>query len=130
LSHIVLDASIILTWCFPDEDSQKAQEISERIANGGRAQVPAFWRHEIMNALLVGERRKRLTRALTKEFINDLTSFQWMSTFTQQPQLCSTRRSSCAGSTASRLTTPATLKSLCVATMPSLQSMRTAPRRD
>jgi predicted nucleic acid-binding protein len=34
--------------------------------------VPAFWRHEILNALLVGERRKRLTPELTQAFINDL----------------------------------------------------------
>jgi predicted nucleic acid-binding protein len=61
-----------LTWCFPDEESQKATEISERIAKGDRVAVPAFWRHEILNALLVGERRKRLTRELSQAFIDDL----------------------------------------------------------
>jgi predicted nucleic acid-binding protein len=50
----------------------KAQEISERIATAGRGIVPAFWRHEILNALLVGERRKRLTRELVQAFIVDL----------------------------------------------------------
>ena len=34
--------------------------------------VPAFWRHEILNALLVGEKRKRLTPDLTQAFIADL----------------------------------------------------------
>jgi predicted nucleic acid-binding protein len=53
LSRFVLDASIILTWCFPDEETQKAQEISERIATGERVTVPAFWRHEVLNALLI-----------------------------------------------------------------------------
>ena len=72
MSRFVLDASIILTWCFPDEESQKAEEISERIAAGERAVVPAFWRHEMLNALLVGERRKRLTPELTQAFIDDL----------------------------------------------------------
>lgn len=72
MSRIVLDASTVLTWCFPDEESQKAQEISERIAGGDRVTVPAFWRHEILNALLVGERRKRLTQELTQAFIVDL----------------------------------------------------------
>jgi hypothetical protein len=61
VSRVVLDASTVLTWCFPDEVSQKAMEISERIAGGERVVVPAFWRHEILNALLVGERRKRIT---------------------------------------------------------------------
>jgi predicted nucleic acid-binding protein len=32
-----------------------------------------FWPHEILNALLVGEKRKRLTPELTRAFIEDLT---------------------------------------------------------
>jgi predicted nucleic acid-binding protein len=72
VSRFILDASIILTWCFPDEETQKALEISERIAVGDRVIVPAFWRHEILNALLVGERRKRLTPELTEHFLEDL----------------------------------------------------------
>jgi predicted nucleic acid-binding protein len=73
VSKFVLDASVVLTWCFPDEESQKAVEISELIAWGDRVTVPAFWRHEILNALLVGERRKRLTRELSLAFIDDLS---------------------------------------------------------
>ena len=73
MSRIVLDASTVLTWCFPDEESQKALEISERIAGGDRVVVPAFWRHEILNALLVGEKRKRLTPQLTNALIADLS---------------------------------------------------------
>jgi predicted nucleic acid-binding protein len=72
VTRFVLDASIVLTWCFPDEKAQKAQEISERIATGARATVPPFWRHEVLNALLVGERRKRLTPELIQAFIVDL----------------------------------------------------------
>ena len=34
MTRFVLDASTVLTWCFPDEEAQKAQEISERIAEG------------------------------------------------------------------------------------------------
>ena len=72
MSRFVLDASTVLTWCFPDEQAQKAQEISDRIAAGETVAVPAFWRHEILSALLIGERRKRLTPALIQSFIEDL----------------------------------------------------------
>lgn len=72
MTRFVLDASIVLTWCFPDEKAQKAQEISERIAGGDTVIVPAFWRHEVLNALLVGEKRNRLTPELTQAFIADL----------------------------------------------------------
>jgi predicted nucleic acid-binding protein len=63
VTRFVLDASTVLTWCFPDEQAQKAQEISERIAGGDTVIVPAFWLHEVLNALLVGERRNQLTPA-------------------------------------------------------------------
>jgi predicted nucleic acid-binding protein len=72
VNRFVLDASVVLTWCFPDEQSQKAETIAERIASGDRVVVPAFWRHEMLNALLVGEKRKRLTPELTQSFIEDL----------------------------------------------------------
>jgi predicted nucleic acid-binding protein len=74
LSGLVLDASTALTWCFPDEKAQKAQEISERIAAGEAVTVPAFWRHEVLNALLVGERRKRITPELIQAFIEELNA--------------------------------------------------------
>lgn len=72
MSRFVLDASVVLTWCFPDEASEKAIEISERFASGDRAIVTPFWRHEVLNAILTGERRNRLTRDLTSAFIEDL----------------------------------------------------------
>ena len=72
MTHFVPDASTVLTWCFPDESSQKAREIAELIAGGQRIAVPAFWRHEILNALLFGEKRKRLTPDLSKAFLEDL----------------------------------------------------------
>ena len=72
MTRFVLDASIVLTWCFPDEESKKAEEISERIALGDRPAVTSFWRHEVLNALLMGEKRNRLTSELVKSFIEDL----------------------------------------------------------
>ena len=72
MSQFLLDASTVLTWCFPDEETQKALEISERIAGGDTVIVPSFWRHEILNALLFGERRKRLTAEHVAAFLADL----------------------------------------------------------
>jgi predicted nucleic acid-binding protein len=72
VSLFVLDASIVLSWCFPDEEARKAEEISELIALGDKVAVTAFWRHEVLNALLMGEKRKRLTAELIQAFIEDL----------------------------------------------------------
>lgn len=49
-----------------------AVKASILIAAGDRVIVPPFWRHEMLNALLVGERRKRLTSDLTQSYLNDL----------------------------------------------------------
>lgn len=73
MSRFVLDASTVLTWCFPDEEAQKAEEISERIGNGDSVIVPAFWFHEVLNALLVGEKRKRIKPELIQVFTTDLS---------------------------------------------------------
>ena len=72
MNRLVVDASVIMTRCFPDEASQKAAQVSEHIAGGARITVPAFWKHEILSALLVGEKRKRLTRELPSAFVDDL----------------------------------------------------------
>jgi predicted nucleic acid-binding protein len=62
-SVLVLDASITLSWCFPDEGSGYAQGILDMLGNGTSALVPAIWPFEIANGLLAGERRKRLSLA-------------------------------------------------------------------
>lgn len=92
MSRFVLDASVALTWCFPDEASLKADEISERIAAGDRVVVPAFWRHEMLNALFVGERRKRLTPELTRSFLDDLNRLPVDVDVLQPPDWCSVLR--------------------------------------
>jgi predicted nucleic acid-binding protein len=74
VSRFVLDASVVLTWCFPDEDSALAQRVSQMFRNGDSAITPSFWPHEVLNALLVGEKRKRISRALIAIFLNDLVA--------------------------------------------------------
>ena len=74
MSHFVLDASVVLAWCFPDENSSTALEIADRFKRGDTAIAPAFWPHEVLNALLAGEKRKRISRELTQRFLRDLTT--------------------------------------------------------
>jgi predicted nucleic acid-binding protein len=59
LNTLVLDASVALAWCFPDETSGYADEVlvalKTEIVN-----VPTIWAIEITNAIVVGERNKRI----------------------------------------------------------------------
>ena len=60
----VLDASIAVTWAFEDEDHADATLALDRL-QAGEARVPSLWWFELRNALLVNERRGRLTEAGT-----------------------------------------------------------------
>ncbi len=72
MSRFVLDASIVLSWCFPDENPGLARQFADLFKQGHAAIAPAFWPHEVLNALLAGERRKRITAAQTRSFLTDL----------------------------------------------------------
>lgn len=72
MSGIVLDASVTLAWCFPDEVSDYADRVLLR-AQGSDLHVPALWAIEIANALWIGERRGRIHSAEIRRFADLLT---------------------------------------------------------
>jgi len=59
----VLDASIALAWALPDEASDQADRFLSRVTAKDVLWVPSLWWYEVANALVVAERRKRLTEA-------------------------------------------------------------------
>ena len=65
---IVIDASVALAWCFPDDASDYADSVLVAL-EGRTVIVPAIWPEEITNALLVGERRKRIRQPEVRRFI-------------------------------------------------------------
>jgi predicted nucleic acid-binding protein len=69
LKGIVIDASAALAWCFPDEASDYADSVLLAIENQ-TIMVPAIWAVEIGNALLIGERRKRIRQAEIRRFVD------------------------------------------------------------
>ncbi len=74
MSRFVLDASVVLTWCFPDENAAMAQHVAGMFKRGDTALAPSFWPHEVLNALLVGEKRKRISKELVRSFLDDLAT--------------------------------------------------------
>jgi predicted nucleic acid-binding protein len=73
INRLVLDASVVLSWCFPDESSPGAEKLLDSMADGTKAIVPAIWPFEIANALLTAERRKRLSTAQVTAALRSLT---------------------------------------------------------
>ena len=60
MSAVVLDASVACDWLLDDELDPRAQRAAQRVSDIG-ALVPHLWHLEIRNALVVAERRGRLT---------------------------------------------------------------------
>ena len=73
MTEIVVDASTALSWCFPDETSEHADAILAAL-EGKTILVPAVWGLEIANAVLVGERSKRLRQPEIRRFTTLLQS--------------------------------------------------------
>jgi len=73
-NNFVLDGSVTMVWGFEDEADEYAEAILERMPDL-QAHVPSLWPLEVANALLVGERRRRITSAETARFLAILGAF-------------------------------------------------------
>jgi len=76
VSWIVLDASVTLSWCFPDEQSPSVMGVLDLLKAGDQALVPAFWCSEVLNSLLVAERKGRISATQTQAFLEDLRALR------------------------------------------------------
>jgi len=72
--QFVVDASVVMAWCFADEADAYADKVLDALPRT-KAFVPAIWPLEIGNVLLVAERRKRLSEADSFRFLTLLS--QW-----------------------------------------------------
>jgi predicted nucleic acid-binding protein len=73
MTSVVVDASVALAWCLPDETSKEADRILAAL-QGTPIMVPAVWPLEITNAILVGKRRKRIRQPEILRFVALLKS--------------------------------------------------------
>lgn len=60
MSPIILDASVAVTWLLHDEEDPRADAALARLAET-EALVPQVWHLEVRNALLLTERRGRIS---------------------------------------------------------------------
>ena len=61
MNRFVLDCSITLSWFFEDEQTEDSDRVRRAIELGSEIVVPSIWPLEIINGLVVAERRKRIT---------------------------------------------------------------------
>ena len=70
---LVIDSSMTLAWYFEDERTEASLAVLRQVADAG-AIVPALWRLEVLNGLLVAVRRRRIDRAYMDISLADLQS--------------------------------------------------------
>ena len=72
IDTFVVDNSVVMSWCFKDETNEYADAVLNKLFDQG-AIVPSVWPLEVVNVLLVAERRKRLNLADSVRFITLLS---------------------------------------------------------
>ena len=66
--RFVVDNSVVMSWCFKDEQDRYADAILDRLEES-TAVVPSIWPLEVVNVLLVAERKNRLSEADSTRFV-------------------------------------------------------------
>jgi predicted nucleic acid-binding protein len=70
----IVDNSVVLAWCFEDEQTDAILALLDRVAEAG-AVAPQLWPIEALNGLLTAERRGRIDREVRERlagFLQDL----------------------------------------------------------
>ena|ERR1700691_173537 len=70
---LVLDASVPLAWCFEDESAALPERVLDVLETGTEMLTPSIWPLEVANALLMAERRKRITTAQATAFLQRIS---------------------------------------------------------
>jgi predicted nucleic acid-binding protein len=75
LSDLVLDASVVLAWCFPDEAEAYAESVMSDLQDRRNvAVVPTSWVFEVANGIALAERRGRIPSAEIARIINIISA--------------------------------------------------------
>jgi predicted nucleic acid-binding protein len=72
MKAFVLDVSACMPWCCEDETTKASEEMLDWAKEGSELHVPSLWGWEIMNAIGVAVRRRRITVDRGKEFLEQL----------------------------------------------------------
>ena len=73
MTPIVIDNSVFLAWCMGDEDVSVATAAMRRVVEEGGF-APRIWWYELRNALLMNERRGRISSQQVSDTLTDSRS--------------------------------------------------------
>lgn len=70
---VVLDCSVAMSWCFEDENSHISRDLLLSLRNQS-AIVPSIWNIEVCNVLYSAEKKGRIKKQDTLQFIEFLNA--------------------------------------------------------
>jgi predicted nucleic acid-binding protein len=76
MADLVIDASLASAWCFPDERTTYANAVLQAVSSSLEAFAPRLWAYEVRNSVLMGLRRRRISRADADGFLASLKKKQ------------------------------------------------------
>ena len=68
----VVDSSIAAAWCFPDERTSYTNAVLQSLSPPVEAAAPRLFAYEVCNSVLMGLRRKRITKAEAETFLRSI----------------------------------------------------------
>jgi predicted nucleic acid-binding protein len=72
MDRFVIDSSIAIAWVHPSQATAGTDQLLTRLETGAECLVPLLWFLEVSNALIVLQRRKKLTRKDRLEALSGL----------------------------------------------------------
>ena len=73
MTAVVIDASVFLAWSLGDEEEAMAEDAMRRVVADGGV-VPRIWWYEVRNALVMNERRGRISPQQLSDTLADSTA--------------------------------------------------------
>jgi predicted nucleic acid-binding protein len=71
--NFILDCSVTMAWCFEDEANTYSENALHALKNGYIAKTPLIWKLEVINVLILAERKKRINSLIANNFKNALS---------------------------------------------------------
>ncbi len=71
MANLVVDASVSVSWCFPDERTEFSRQVLQAVSQR-KSFAPRLWAYEIRNCILLGLRRGRIGREDARAYLDSL----------------------------------------------------------
>lgn len=69
MAGLIIDSSLAAAWCFPDERTDYTNAVLRAVSTPIEAMAPRLWAYEVRNGVLMGLRRKRISKADAEYFL-------------------------------------------------------------